>query len=288
MKGKKNKMPKIFEVYNKALQEGKDAGILSNDVRILIAQDNGFKEPIDTLFYRDSEMKNLDLFEKQFKRLLQGEPVEYIAESASFLQFKLHVDRRVLIPRMETQELVAKISENISNWFDPRNFLVCADIGTGSGAIAIALKSLFPNWIVSASDISNGALEVARGNAEKYNLPIHFYEGDSLEPYIKGNMNLDIVVSNPPYILNAEEVQDSVKGYEPGSALWLDKENSVYEKIFRDVYKTKKGEMMLFFEIGYDLEDYLLSLMNKHLKDYDYSFEKDLNGLTRFLFVHLH
>ncbi len=281
-------MPKIFEVYNKALQEGKDAGVLSNDVRILIAQDNGFKEPIDTLFYRDSEMKNLDLFEKQFKRLLQGEPVEYIAETASFLQFKLHVDRRVLIPRMETQELVAKISENISNWFDPRNFLVCADIGTGSGAIAIALKSLFPNWIVSASDTSKDALEVARGNAEKYNLPIRFYEGDSLEPYIKENMNLDIVVSNPPYILNAEEVQDSVKDYEPGSSLWLDKENSVYEKIFRDVHKTKKGEMMLFFEIGYDLEGYLLSLMSKYLKDYDYSFEKDLNGLTRFLFVHLH
>ncbi len=281
-------MPKIFEVYNKALQEGKDVGVLSNDVRILIAQDNGFKEPIDTLFYRDSEMKNLDLFEKQFKRLLQGEPVEYIAETASFLQFKLHVDSRVLIPRMETQELVAKISETISNWFDPRNFLVCADIGTGSGAIAIALKSLFPNWIVSASDSSKGALDVARGNAEKYNLPIRFYEGDSLEPYIKENMNLDIIVSNPPYILNADEVQDSVKDYEPGSALWLDKENSVYEKIFRDVYKTKKGEMMLFFEIGYDLEDYLLSLMNKYLKDYDYSFEKDLNGLTRFLFVHLH
>ena len=281
-------MPKIFEVYNKALQEGKNAGVLSNDVRILIAQDNGFKEPIDTLFYRDSEMKNLDLFEKQFKRLLQGEPVEYIAETASFLQFKLHVDRRVLIPRMETQELVAKISENISNWFDPRNFLVCADIGTGSGAIAIALKSLFPNWIVSASDTSKDALDVARGNAEKYNLPIHFYEGDSLKPYIKENMNLDIIVSNPPYILNAEEVQDSVKDFEPGSALWLDKENYVYEKIFRDVYKVKKGEMMLFFEIGYDLEDYLLSLMNKYLKDYDYSFEKDLNGLTRFLFVHLH
>ena len=281
-------MPKIFEVYNKALQEGKDAGVLSNDVRILIAQDNGFKEPIDTLFYRDSEMKNLDLFENQFKRLLRGEPVEYIAETASFLQFKLHVDRRVLIPRMETQELVAKISENISNWFDPRNFLVCADIGTGSGAIAIALKSLFPNWIVSASDVSKDALDVAKGNAEKYNLPIHFYQGDSLEPYMEGKMNLDILVSNPPYILNAEEVQDSVKDYEPGSALWLDKENSVYEKIFRDVYQVKKGEMMMFFEIGYDLEEYLTSLMNKYLKDYDYSFEKDLNGLTRFLFVHLH
>ena len=281
-------MPKIFEVYNKALNEGKEAGVLSNDIRILIALDNGFKEPIDTLFYRDSEMKNLPLFEEQFKRLLQGEPVEYIAEVASFLQFKLHVDRRVLIPRMETQELVAKISERISDWFDPRNFLVCADVGTGSGAIAVALKSLFPNWLCSGSDISKDALDVARGNAQKYNLPIHFYEGDSLEPYIKENMNLDIIVSNPPYILNKDEAQDSVKNFEPASALWLDKNDSVYEKIFRDVYKVKKGEMMLFFEIGYDLEDYLVSLMKKHLKDYDYTFEKDLNGLTRFLFVHLH
>lgn len=281
-------MPKIFEVYNKALNEGKEAGVLSNDIRTLIALDNGFKEPIDTLFYRDSEMKNLPLFEKQFKRLLLGEPVEYVAEVASFLQFKLHVDRRVLIPRMETQELVAKISERISDWFDPRNFLVCADIGTGSGAIAIALKSLFPNWLCYGSDISKDALDVAKGNAEKYNLPIHFYEGDSLEPFIKEKMNLDIIVSNPPYILNEEEVQDSVKGFEPGSALWLDKNDSVYEKIFRDVYQVKKGEMMLFFEIGYDLEDYLTALMEKYLKDYDYTFEKDLNGLTRFLFVHLH
>lgn len=280
-------MPKIFEVYNKALQEGKNAGVLSNDVRILIAQDNGFKEPIDTLFYRDSEMKNLDLFQRQFERLLQGEPVEYIAETASFLQFKLRVDRRVLIPRMETQELVAKISETISDWFDPRNFLVCADIGTGSGAIAIALKSLFPNWIVSASDVSKDALDVAKENAKKYNLPIHFHEGDSLKPYIKENMKLDIIVSNPPYILKEEEVQKSVKDYEPAFALWLDKENSVYEKIFQDVHQVKKGEMALFFEIGYDLEDYLSALMGKYLKDYDYSFEKDLNGLTRFLFVHL-
>ena len=281
-------MPKIYEVYNQALKEGKEAGVLSNDIRILIAQDNGFKEPIDTLFYRDSEMKNLPLFQNQFKRLLQGEPVEYIAETASFLHFKLHVDKRVLIPRMETQELVAKISENIGNWFDPRNFLVCADVGTGSGAIAIALKSFFPNWLVSASDISSDALAVAKGNAESHQLPIRFFEGDSLEPFIREKMNLDIIVSNPPYILNRDEAQDSVKNYEPASALWLDLENSVYEKIFRDVAKVKRGEMVLFFEIGYDLEEYLTSLMGKYLTDYEYTFEKDLNGLTRFLFVHLH
>lgn len=281
-------MPKIGEVYKQAVTKGKDHDVLSNDIRLLIAKDNNFKEPIDTLFYADSEMKNLPLFEKQFERLLQGEPVEYIAEEASFLEFKLHVDNRVLIPRIETQELVSKISEGISKWYDPRNYLVCADVCTGSGAIAIALKSLFPNWLVSASDISQDALDVASINVKKYNMGVHLLQGDALEPFVKDKTNLDIIVSNPPYILNRDETQESVKNYEPGLALWLDKGNSVYEKIFRDVYKVKRGDILMCFEIGYDLEDYLKDLMEEYLKDYEFSFEKDLNGMTRFLFVNVH
>ena len=280
-------MPKIFEVYNKAIAEGKGHDVLSNDIRTLIAKDNGFKDPIDTLFYRDSEMKNENLFEEQFKRLLRGEPVEYIIEEAAFLQFKLHVDPRVLIPRMETQELVAKISEQISKWYDPRNFLVCADVGTGSGAIAIALKSMFPNWLVSASDLSQDALDVARENIKKYNLAIRTFQGDSLEPFIKENMNLDILVSNPPYIQDRSKTQDSVKNFEPASALWLYKNNSVYDKIFRDAYKVKRGELLMCFEIDDGLEDYLMDLMARYLRDYEFVFEKDLNGMTRFLFVNL-
>ena len=280
-------MPKIFEVYNKAIAEGKGHDVLSNDIRTLIAKDNGFKDPIDTLFYRDSEMKNENLFEEQFKRLLRGEPVEYIIEEAVFLQFKLHVDPRGLIPRIETQELVAKISEQISKWYDPRNFLVCADVGTGSGAIAIALKSMFPNWLVSASDLSQDALDVARENIKKYNLAIRAFQGDSLEPFIKENMNLDILVSNPPYIQDRSKTQDSVKNFEPASALWLDKNNSVYEKIFRDAYKVKRGELLMCFEIDDGLEDYLMDLMARYLRDYEFVFEKDLNGMTRFLFVNL-
>lgn len=280
-------MPKISEVYSKAISEAKGHDVLSNDIRLLIAKDNGFKDPIDTLFYRDSEMKNGTLFNDQFKRLLRGEPVEYIIEEATFLQFKLHVDSRVLIPRMETQELVAKLSEQISRWYDPRNFLVCADVGTGSGAIAIALKSMFPNWLVSASDLSGPALDVAKENIKKFNLAIRTFQGDSLEPYIKENMNLDIVISNPPYILDRSKTQESVKNYEPASALWLDKENSVYEKIFRDAYKVKRGSLLMCFEIDDDLEPYLRDLMERYLKNYDFAFEKDLNGLTRFLFVNL-
>ena len=281
-------MPKIFEVYNKAISEGKAADVKSNDLRILIAHDNGYDAPIDVLLRKDEEMRNLPLFDSQFARLLKGEPVEYIINEASFLQHKLYVDSSVLIPRGETEELVANITEMISDYYDPRNYLVCADIGTGSGAIALALASFFPNWILFASDVSKEALKVAKKNFSSYSAKVETYLGPSLQPYIEKNIKLDIIVSNPPYILNRDEVQDSVKNYEPETALYLDKEKSVYEDIFRDYKKVKKGSLMMFFEIGYDLEDYLKDLMKRYLEDYDFQFLSDLNGLTRFLVVNCH
>jgi len=278
----------VFEAYNQALAKGKDHGVLSADVRLLIAHEMGYPEPIDTLFHRDDEFTAISQFELDFPRLLKGEPVEYIIQECKFLDHKLYVDERVLIPRMETQELVATITEEIDDYYDPRNFLVVADIGTGSGCIAVALKSIFKNWLVSASDASAKALEVAKKNFASYAPSIHAYLGKGLEPYIEANMALDIIVSNPPYILNKEEVQDSVKDYEPASALYLNKEDSVYEAIFRDYKKVKKGSLLMCFEIGYDLKDYLVGLMEKYLTDYEYEFKEDLNGLTRFLFVFCH
>ena len=278
-------MPKIFEVYNKAISEGKAADVKSNDLRILIAHDNGFDAPIDVLLRKDEEMRNLPLFDSQFARLLKGEPVEYIINEASFLQHKLYVDSSVLIPRGETEELVANITEMISDYYDPRNYLVCADIGTGSGAIALALASFFPNWILFASDVSKEALKVAKKNFSSYSAKVETYLGPSLQPYIEKNIKLDIIVSNPPYILNRDEVQDSVKNYEPETALYLDKEKSVYEDIFRDYKKVKRGSLLMCFEIGYDLKDYLIKLMAKYLEDYEYEFIEDLNGLNRFLFI---
>ncbi len=278
----------VFEAYNQALAKGKDHGVLSADVRLLIAHEMGYPEPIDTLFHRDDEFTAISQFESDFPRLLKGEPVEYIIQECKFLDHKLYVDERVLIPRMETQELVATITEEIDDYYDPRNFLVVADIGTGSGCIAVALKSIFKNWLVSASDASAKALEVAKKNFASYAPSIHAYLGKGLEPYIEANMALDIIVSNPPYILNKEEVQDSVKDYEPASALYLDKEDSIYEAIFRDYKKVKKGSLLMCFEIGYDLKDYLVGLMERYLTDYEYEFKEDLNGLTRFLFVFCH
>ena len=281
-------MSTVLQVYTKAIEEGKSFGVLSSDLRILISHDMGWAEPIDTLFHKDDEFTAEPIFLEQFVRLRKGEPVEYIINEARFLHHRLYVDQRVLIPRMETEELIANISERIMDYYDPRNWLVCADIGTGSGAIAIALKSMFSNWLITASDISEDALEVAKKNIADSGLRISALQGDGLQPFIDANMNLDIIVSNPPYILNKEEVQDSVKNYEPSTALYLDKAHSVYEDIFSKCHKVKKGSLLMCFEIGYDLKEYLTGLMQKYLKDFEYEFIEDLNGLTRFLFVYCH
>ena len=278
-------MPKIYDVYLDAMNKGKEKGVLSGDIRTLIAYDMGFSAPIDTLLHKDEEMREIEKFNAQFARLLNNEPVEYIINEATFLQHKLYVDPRVLIPRMETQELVANLSEKILDYYDPRNYLVVADIGTGSGAIALALKAMFPNWIILASVLSPDALEVAKKNFDTYGERVTVLEGRSLEPFIEAKTNLDIIVSNPPYILNKEEVQESVKAFEPESALYLDTNASVYEDIFRDYQKVKKGSLLMAFEIGYDLKDYLTQLMAKYLRDYEFEFVDDLNGLPRFLFV---
>ncbi len=279
-------MATVLQVYTKAIEEGKAFGVLSGDLRILISHDMGWAEPIDTLFHKDEEFAAEPLFLEQYERLKKGEPVEYIINEARFLHHRFYVDPRVLIPRMETEELIANISERITDYFDPRNWLVCADIGTGSGAIAITLKSMFSNWLITASDISSDALEVAKKNIADSNLRVQTLQGDGLQPFIDANMNLDIIVSNPPYILNKDEVQDSVKNYEPSSALYLDKAHSVYEDIFSKYKKVKKGSLLMCFEIGYDLKDYLIDLMQRYLEDYEYEFIEDLNGLTRFLFVY--
>lgn len=278
-------MSKIIDVYSKAIKLSAEKGVLSQDFRVLIAADMGYPEPIDTLYHKDEEFTQEPLFWSQFARLLKQEPVEYILNQCKFLDHKLYVDPRVLIPRMETEELIANITERIHTYFDPRNYLVVVDVGTGSGCIAIALKGIFKNWLVSANDISPDALEVAKKNAATYHSPIRFFQGSALEPYIQENMAVDIIVSNPPYIKNRDDVQTSVKDYEPESALYLDENHSVYESIFRDYKKVKKGSLLMCFEIGYDLEDYLEGLMKKYLENYQYEFIDDLNGLPRFLFV---
>lgn len=278
-------MSTIGEVYKKAFEKGKEVGITPNEIRLLMMKCENLSAEIDVIVHKEREMKNEAVFDGYFEQLLKGEPIEYITHQSHFLNQSFYVDERVLIPRGETEELVALLTERIGDYYDPRNFLCCADIGTGSGVIAISIKRFFPNWMVYGSDISKDALEVAKKNKDDSYSNITLYEGDGLTPYIDQKMFLDVIISNPPYILNKEDAQESVRDYEPSSALWLDKDNSLYEKIFRDAHLVKRGGLLMLFEISPDLVSYLEDLMKKYLKDYEYEFIKDLNGFERFLLV---
>lgn len=280
-------MPTIGEAFAKAYPEMKPYDIMAVDLRLLLMHDEGLAEQIDVITNKDKEMKNYPLFLEQLEELKTNKPVEYVIHEAQFLSRRLYVDENVLIPRSETEELVANLTERIDAFYDPRNYLVCADIGTGSGAIAMALRDAFPNWLLLASDNSKKALAVAQKNFQLANLNITTYLGDALEPYIKNRIALDILISNPPYILNKEDAQASVRNFEPASALWMDQSNSVYEKIFRDCSKVKKGSLYMAFEISPDLVSWLEGLMRKYLSDYKYTFVEDLNKMKRFLFVYL-
>lgn len=280
-------MPTIGEAIKEAHALYKSKDVSAQDLRYLAMVNEGFEEPIDVLFAKDKEMKKYALFMEQAKRLSNNEPVEYIVGTASFLRHNLKVSKDVLIPRGETEELVSLVSERVGDYCDPRNYLVVADIGTGSGCIPIGIHDSFPNWLLLASDISKRALEVAKSNFEKEGVHVQTFCGDALKPYIENKINLDIIVSNPPYILSPSDAQESVRDFEPASALWLKKGESVYESIFRDYKQVKKGSLLMFFEISPDLEEWLKDLMKQYLEDYDFTFYKDLNGDTRFLLVNL-
>ena len=171
-------------------------------------------------------LDNLDEYENAIDKLIEGKPVQYIVGNVDFYGLNIKVNENVLIPRFETEELVDKTIKYINNYFD--NKLDIVDIGTGSGAIAIILKSNL-DCNMDAVDISKEALGVAKENARRLNTEINFYLGDLLEPL---NKKYDVIISNPPYIAYDEEIEEIVKNNEPHLALYAENDGlKCYENI---------------------------------------------------------
>jgi release factor glutamine methyltransferase len=163
-------------------------------------------------------------------RLLQHEPLQYVINEAWFYGLKFYVDKNVLIPRPETEELVDWIIDNHSQ----TNPLRVLDVGTGSGCIPISLKKTLPQAQVQAIDISSEALAVAQQNAGRLQTAVDFTAIDFLDnEAIKHLPSFDIIVSNPPYIpqLHAQEMAANVLQYEPATALFVpDKDPIIFYK----------------------------------------------------------
>ena len=152
-----------------------------------------------------------------------------------------------------SEELVANLLADFDERYADRESFILADIGTGSGCLAISLKLEEPRLQVYAGDISDKAIEVAKENAEKLGADIEFFCGDLLEPLKEKNIRLDVLVCNPPYIPQDELLEESVKGFEPHVALFGGEDGLLfYKRIFEDADKIVNPGGMLGFEIGWN------------------------------------
>ncbi len=273
-------MTTIRQVYKEALSPA--YGLEEMTVRMLLQTVNHFSSMTELLSKMDEPMKGLEEYQRLFARVLSGEPIQYVLERSAFYGIDIFVDRRVLIPRPETEELVDRIIRDFKKQTNPK---VIVDIGTGSGCIAFALEKHFAESHILAVDSSTEALEVANINKQKLSSKVEFIQGDLLIPLIHRGVRVDILVSNPPYIQNPEEVDTNVLKYEPHSALFAPNGIDHYRSMISRASLVMNDGGKMCFEINYDQEEPLKRILKEFLPNSSSQFLKDMQGKTRFLFV---
>ncbi len=217
------------------------------------------------------------------EQLLQEIPIQYLLGTTSFFGMDFEVNTNVLIPRPETEELVAWILEKYSKNRHPISIL---DIGTGSGCIAIALAKNLPNAKVAALDVSELALKTAKQNADRNAVSVTFLQKNILETN-NFKETFDIIVSNPPYIRNLEkvEIKKNVLEHEPHLALFVDDNDALlfYRKIAVLAQKSLNKNGELYFEINQYLGKEMIALLEE-LGYKDIVLRQDIYGNDRMLY----
>jgi release factor glutamine methyltransferase len=216
-----------------------------------------------------------DRYEGWIARRARHEPVQYIIGEQEFFGLKFRVTPDVLIPRPETEHLVETALARAGRYAP----LHIADVGTGSGAIAVALAHGLPMAQVTALDISRAALDIARDNAESHGVKerMQFIQSDLLE--VVAGERFDMVVSNPPYVAESEELEAQVRDYEPASALFAGPEGlDVYRRLIPQARAALKPGGWLLLEIGHGQRDALACLLSGWSS---VGFIADLQGIPR-------
>lgn len=267
--------------------------------------------------YSDSELQNIQnwIFEKQLKlsstdiiskkeisitpadikelermcrELKVHRPIQYVLGEAEFFRLKFKVNENVLIPRPETEQMVELIVKIFKNQPSIKTIL---DIGTGSGCIPVAIKKNIPHAQVFGLDVSKDALEVAGYNAEQSRVEVNFFQADTLSDTIAddileqtNNQKIDLIISNPPYVLESEKegLQYRVKKYEPGLALFVNDTDPIlfYRKITALTKKIASERAYLFFECHVDYAESVANLLKAEGFG-NITLFKDLAGLNR-------
>lgn len=272
------KLAQIFKDFEeKLIVQGEEAESLSFVYRSL--KNLSFTDFIFTLQQEVTD-EDYKFVENIFIKLASHIPAQYIIGHADFFGMQLKVDERVLIPRPETEELVELIlTEN------PEKNLKVLDIGTGSGAIALALAKNRPDWSVTAADISQEALDLSLENAKAQNLNLSFIKSDCFSEI---SSKYDIIVSNPPYISRADEVEVglNVLHSEPHLALFADEDGlAIYRRIAEDSKDYLNDGGKIYLEIGYKQGQSVPALFMENLPEKRVRTLKDQFGQDRMVVI---
>ena len=221
-------------------------------------------------------------YEDSLEALREKKPIQYVIGNVNFYGSRFIVNKNVLIPRFETEELVEQEVE-YSKKFN-KDKLRVLDLGCGSGAIGLTIKKLIKDSEVTLVDISKEALEVAKQNAVNLGLDVTFVESDWFS-----NLEItkyDIIVSNPPYIKNDEQVEEIVKNNEPALALYGGQDGlDCYKKILSSIKPYLNDEYLIAFEIGESQKEEITNLVINCLPTAIVTCKKDLYGRNRMIFV---
>jgi len=225
--------------------------------------------------------KELARLNAMLSRRAAGEPVQYILETADFMGLRFHVDRRVLIPRQDTETLVENALIALSGQAEPAVLDLCC----GSGCIGLSLKSLCPRAQVVLTDVSKDALEVAKLNAEQLSVDVEFHHGDLYKAV--GRARFDLIASNPPYIPHGDmaALQREVL-HEPAMALDGGADGlDFYRRIASEAPNHLNAGGAIYLEVGLGEAEAVLALVREHIDCAESGAIKDLNGIDRVVYA---
>lgn len=282
---------KVYEALNWASSFFKEHGRDENAGEILLR--HFMKQSRAQLFASLQDTISTDIWDRFKEAVLlhgKGKPVQYIMGYEEFYGRTFFVNEEVLIPRPETEELVYGVLQRIKTFFQGAEGLDLLDVGTGSGAIAISLKLECPSLNVTASDIANESLEVARKNAENLQADIQFIEGDLLKPFINQEQKFDLVISNPPYIPigDIEEMSVVVTEHEPHRALFAGEDGlNLYRRFMEELPLVVKPKALVAFEVGYGQSQAVADMLRKTFPNGKVEVVYDINGKDRMVFAEI-
>ena len=241
------------------------------------------KNPLELLTCLDEEVtkEQKELYKKEVLALKEGRPLQYVLGNVNFYGNKFLVNEDVLIPRYETEQLVEKTISYIKDKFTfPVNII---DLGCGSGVIGLTLEKKVSTNSVDLIDISTKALMIAKTNCQNLNSQANLIESDMWQNVSK---KYHVIISNPPYIKDDEEIEEIVKNNEPHLALYAGKDGlDCYKKIISSLEEHMQDKCLVAFEIGQTQGKALSEIITNTLKNVHVEVQKDLADKDRFLFI---